>query len=514
MKRAFLAAGFVGAAIAAFAAGMFYAGAASGGDAARADRKDGPPAAAAAPTPALWTERKDGGLSSDDPVKMSSFAKLAKDVSPAVVFIETNVASSGFDPFHGGERHGVGSGFIIHPDGYILTNNHVVDDATAIKVRTFDDREYDAEKVGTDAGVDIALLKIKGAKPFPVVPLGDSDKLEVGEWVVAIGNPFAYSHTVTAGIVSAKGRTDVMPGAPGHPPISGYYSFIQTDAAISPGNSGGPLINIRGEVIGINTAINAAAEGIAFAVPINVVKRMLPDLKEKGSFARSWLGVSIETLSSADAEKLGLPGPHGVRLTDVYPDGPAAKAGLRADDVILTFEGETIRTVLDLRFLAAHHGVGKEATLTVWRSGKVSPIKVALAALPSHDGDEPRYGSKGGKGGGGGGGGRGESEGDDEDDEGALGIAVMSVPPDVAGVLGLTPGEGVLVRDVDPRSPAAGVIKPRDVILRVSDKPSGGAPLRSAAEFYKRVDAIPDGAEVVFVIQRGAKKVFATLKKK
>jgi serine protease Do len=507
MKRYVLPASFLAGALVAAAAGALYAASL---DRPAAARKDAPAAAATA-KPALWTERPGGGLSDDDPVRMSSFAKLAKDISPAVVFIETNVSSPGFDPFRHGEKRGVGSGFFIRPDGLILTNNHVIEDAERIKVRTYDDREFDAEVLGKDEGVDIALLQVKGTTPFAVVPLGDSDKIDVGEWVVAIGNPFAMSHTVTAGIVSAKGRTDVMPGSPDHPPIKGYYSFIQTDAAISPGSSGGPLINIHGEVIGINTAINAAAEGIAFAVPINVVKKMLPELKEHGYFARSRLGVDIETLTSEDAERFGLPSPHGALVADVGDDTPAAKAGLRKGDVVLAFAGESIRNSGDLRFLAAHYGIGREATLTVWRDSHSVPVKVTLDALPGAAAGRPDGWRKPGSGDGGRGSG---SSSSDDDASAGLGLRVVAVPSDVAGALGLPLGEGVLVLDVDPRGPAAGVIKPRDIIRNVSDKPSGGAPVRSAADFYKKLGAIPDGAEVLFVIQRGDKKVFASIKKK
>ena len=472
--------------------------------------KKGKKAATKATSTDLWVEGATGGLSDDAVVKMSSFAKLAKTVSPSVVFITTEVSGSGhFDPFGRGPRgRGVGSGFVINDDGLILTNYHVVKDAKTIRVRTHDDRVFDAKRIGADEKVDVALIEVKGDHGLKPVPLGDSHSLDIGEWVVAIGNPYGYSHSVTAGIVSAKGRTDIIPGSPYKGPVpDGYYSFIQTDASINPGNSGGPLINIKGEVIGINTAINAHATGIAFAIPIDVVKKMLPDLHSKGYFERSGLGVQIESVSDELARKVGLDHPHGALIVRVEEGSPADRAGLSRNDVVLAFAGEKIRSSADLRWLAAHYGVGRTADLLVWRDGSRKSVKVTLASLDRALGAAPKPSPW-------------RKERDDDDsgggsgDRDALGLSVGPVPSDMAYAFGLEPGTGVRITSVDDHGPAASKLRRDDIIVRISDKPSGrGKVVRSPADFYRRVKDFKSGTELVFELRRGHRRVFATVRK-
>jgi serine protease Do len=314
-----------------------------------------------------------------------SFAPIAKHADPSVVTVNTVVEESEPDIFGRTRRRvakGLGTGFVVDKDGVILTNNHVIDEAKAILVKLSDDREFAGTIVGRDPRTDVAVVKID-AKGTPLVPLafGDSDKLEVGDWVVAIGNPFGLSHTVSAGIISAKGRSreevELDP--------SGYYNFLQTDASINPGNSGGPLLDLKGDVVGINTAIRAGgAQGIGFAIPINMVKQLLPMLLRDGHVTRSALGVrvrDVRELSPEDKATLKRPDDHGVAVFAVEPGGPADKVGLTAQDVILEFDGKGVDRASQLQWLASMSGVGKTVTLRVSRDGKTFDIKVALGQL-------------------------------------------------------------------------------------------------------------------------------------
>lgn len=269
-------------------------------------------------------------------------------------------------------RQSLGSGFIISEDGYILTNNHVVDKATDIKVTLHDGRIFEAKTIGKAPEVDIALIKID-AKGLPAARLGDSDELEVGDWVVAIGNPFGLAHTVTAGIVSAKGR---VVG------IGPYDDLIQTDAAINPGNSGGPLFNTRGEVVGINTVIIAQGQNLGFAVPITMVKDILPSIKSKGRPDVGWLGVSAQALNADLAAALGLPEPVGALVTGVTKGGPADKAGLKRGDVIVELDGKKILEPDELPRMVAFGKIGKTITLKVLRQGTPMEIKATAELKP------------------------------------------------------------------------------------------------------------------------------------
>lgn len=270
------------------------------------------------------------------------------------------------------ERRSLGSGFVIDPSGYVVTNNHVIAEADEVTVRFEDDRSYEAQVVGRDERLDIALLRLQGASNLRAIVLGDSDALRVGEYVVAVGNPFGLGHTVTMGIVSAKDRT--IGAGP-------YDDFIQTDASINPGNSGGPLFNLRGEVVGINTAIHAEGQGIGFAIPVNLVRDALMQLKETGQVSRGKLGIAFQPVSEDIAKALGLDHPYGALVSEVEPAGPAAKAGLRPGDVIVKVDGDDVTAGTQLPRLVARNAPGSRVTITYRRDGRESTAQVQLEAL-------------------------------------------------------------------------------------------------------------------------------------
>ncbi len=336
-----------------------------------------------APTTALTTATIKPADSNGIGVMMMpmSFAPIAKAANPSVVTIFT--VGEEVVGGHGRKREtsGLGTGFVIDKDGTILTNNHVVADATSIMVKLTDGSEFPGRILGRDGPTDMAVVKIDPKDPMTPMSLGDSDVIEVGDWVIAIGNPFGLEHTVSAGIVSAKGRTkEDVPLDP-----SGYYNFLQTDASINPGNSGGPLLNLRGEVVGINSAIRGGgAQGIGFAIPINMVKQLLPMLLRDGHITRSALGVRIRDareLTPEERTALKLTDDKGVVLEYVSPGGAADKAGLAQGDVILTFDGTPIDHGTLLQWLASTTGVGKTVTLRVNRGGKLFDQKVTLGQL-------------------------------------------------------------------------------------------------------------------------------------
>ena len=330
----------------------------------------------ATPTPAPATELKMAPL---------SFAPIAKRADPSVVTIYTSGEDDGgrgvFARRRGHTQKGLGTGFVVDKEGTIITNNHVIEGADEITVLLSDEHRYNARVTGRDPRTDIAVVKIDGAKDLTAIPLGDSDALEVGDWVVAIGNPFGLSHTVSAGIVSAKGRggNDVRLDS------SGYYNFLQTDASINPGNSGGPLLNLKGEVVGMNTAIRGdGAQGIGFAIPINMVKQLMPTLIRDGKFTRSALGVVIRDardLSPDEHKQLKIAGEKGAVIQQIEPGGPAEKAKIEVGDVIVGFEGQTIDRGSLLQWLASTAGVGKTVTVRVLRTGKPVDLKVTLGEL-------------------------------------------------------------------------------------------------------------------------------------
>jgi len=315
----------------------------------------------------------------------SSFADLAAKADPAVVFVKTLQERRGITGRRQVVGEGVGSAFVYDPNGLIITNNHVIDGASEIYVVFGRKRQVKATVVGHDPRTDVAVIRVE-EKNLPFLPLGDSEAVRVGDWVVAIGNPFALSHTVSAGIISARGRTiqDVK-GLD----EAGYYDFLQTDASINPGNSGGPLLDMAGRVVGMNTAIRRAANNIGFAIPVNMIKELLPRLLADGGVKRSAIGVVVAPLMPEDRERLKLPEEAGVLVSVVVPGGPAEKAGLMVDDVILSFQGETLRSPDRLRWVASLAGVGKTVTLRVARGGRLFDLQVKLEALPERPSAAP-----------------------------------------------------------------------------------------------------------------------------
>ncbi len=345
-----------------------------------------PIAAGASPTGTLPAPAKGDERQTDLKAAPLSFAPIAKRADPSVVTIYTSgdgdrgtglVGRRG----RGSTSKGLGTGFIVDRAGTIITNNHVIEGADEITVLLSDEHRYAAKVIGRDPRTDIAVVRIDGAKDLTSIPLGDSDVLEVGDWVVAIGNPFGLSHTVSAGIVSAKGRggNDVRLDA------TGYYNFLQTDASINPGNSGGPLLNLRGEVVGMNTAIRGdGAQGIGFAIPINMVKQLLPTLVKDGKFNRSALGVvirDVRDLLPEERKTLNVEIERGAVVQQLEPGGPAERASLAVGDVIVGFEGQAIDRGSLLQWLASTAGVGKVANVRVLRSGKPVELRVTLGEL-------------------------------------------------------------------------------------------------------------------------------------
>ncbi len=345
----------------------------------------------------------------------------------------------------------LGSGVIIDKKkGYILTNNHVVAKADEIKVRLTNDKIYDAKIVGRDPKTDIALIQIKNAKDLPQeAKLGDSDAIRVGDWVIAIGNPFGLGHTVTAGIISAKGR--IIGAGP-------YDDFLQTDAAINPGNSGGPLFNMKGEVIGINTAIVAHGQGIGFAIPSNMAKAIAQQLMKTGKVVRGWLGVMIQEITPELAESIGYKGDKGALVADVLKNGPARKAGLKRGDIIIKFDGKVISNAHTLSRVVSSTPPGKKVKIVIWRNGKEKTIEVRIGTMPAEGGEELA-----------------STETD-------WGFDVQKLTPDLAEEFGWSKKEkGLIVTEVKPGSPASAAgLKKGDLIKEVNR-----VPVKNLAQ-YKR----------------------------
>jgi serine protease Do len=435
---------------------------------------------------------------------LPDFVVLAKKMKPVVVNISTTQVSEGRgqrefgnpfgedDPFSdfwrrffGGpiprgpqRQRSLGSGFVIDSDGSILTNNHVVENAQKIVVKLADEQEYDAKVIGRDSKTDIAVIKINAKTALPAASFGDSDGLQVGEWVMAIGNPFGLDSTVTSGIISGTGR---------HIGQGAYDNFIQTDASINPGNSGGPLINMRGEVIGINTAIFSRTGGnigIGFAIPINLVKELLPQLRGKGKVTRGYLGVLIQKVTPEIAESLGMDRPRGALVANVSKDGPAEKAGVKVGDVIIEFDGKEVKDSGELPIIVARTAIDKKARMKVLRDKKEVSLTVAVGELK----DEEVVASA--------------------PEKGELGLTVQKVTPQIAETLGLEKTDGVVVTAVEPGSASdeAG-IRRGDVILQVDQKS-----IRSVDEFKKAVAATKKGKGVLFLVRRGENTLFLALK--
>jgi serine protease Do len=343
------------------------------------------------------------------------------------------------------KRTSLGSGIIASQDGYIITNNHVVENADEINVKLSSSEEYRAEVIGRDPKTDLALIKIKAAKDLPALRFGDSDGLRVGDWVLAIGNPFGFEQTVTAGIVSGKGRS--LGNGP-------YENFIQTDASINPGNSGGPLFNMDGEMVGINTAIYSRSGGnigIGFAIPVNTAKNIIEQLKEHGTVTRGWLGVMIQQMTPELAQQFKLDRPIGALVGEVSPGSPAEKAGIKAGDVIVEYNGRELSQMSMLPTLVAQTPVGSKVKVIVVRKGKKKDFTVEIAKL---DEDQVAMG------------------GAEEQLGRSLGLAVQTLTPDLAKSLKLEDTQGVLVTNVEPNSPAAEAgLRPGDLILEINQEP-------------------------------------------
>ncbi len=432
--------------------------------------------------------------------------QLFKDVSPAVVNISTTQVvkfnrpqtrnpfgrQDPFDEFFNNffgrmpkeqKRRSLGSGFIISPEGYILTNNHVVEKADEVTVTLLDKEEFKAKVVGTDPKTDIALIKIDAKKKLTYVELGDSDKLDVGEWVLAIGNPFGLGHTVTAGIVSAKGR--IIGSGP-------YDDFIQTDASINPGNSGGPLFNLKGEVVGINTAIVQGGQGIGFATPIRLAKSVLGQLKEKGKVTRGWLGVYIQRLTPEAAENLGISGRQGALVSDVTSGAPAEKAGIRSGDVIVAFNGKEIRDEHDLPQAVASMTPGKTVDVRLLRDGKEMAIAVTIAEMEGEPA-KPAGGHELSK---------------------NLGLTVQDITPEIAQRFEIENTKGVVVTGVEDGSPAEDAGFNEGDIIRVILRQNKRNPVTNAAEFAKLVMKFQSDKTILFLVERGDARILLTVKNK
>ena len=441
-----------------------------------------------------YTANKATALKDPAPVtaeRPATFSGLAETARPSVVNIRTVKTVQGggrvfrhffrgpqgqpdpfrdfFGPFSQGQpqqdfkQRSLGSGFIIDRKGHIVTNNHVIDGADQITVKLSNNKEYDAKLVGRDPKTDLALIKIKKSSDFRPLPLGNSDKLKVGSWVVAIGSPFGLEQTVTAGIVSAKGR--IIGSGP-------FDDFIQTDASINPGNSGGPLINMNGEVVGINTAIVASGQGIGFAIPMNMAKGIINQLKSNGKVERGWLGVGIQDLTDELAEYYGLEGKKGVLVTQVYPGDPADKAGIRTKDIITSVDGKPVDSAKDLLRIIANAKAGRKTAITLLRDGESNTVSVTL----SKRSDSQRLA---------------QSEPDASE---SLGLSIVELTPDNANRYGFEKSEkGLLVVDVKPGSRAdrAGIQK-GDLI-----KETNRVPIDALKEFQKEMERNDDTLQLL-----------------
>ena len=459
----------------------------------------------------LWSARPPGRIRKA--ATLPDFVELAALLSPAVVNIATehkvDAAGATTDPDGGSDSnpdrnsdpfdrfgqpferydlphpHSLGSGFIINSAGYILTNDHVVEDGGPTVVTLRDGHEYTARVIGQDSRSDIALIKIDAPHRLPVAPLGNSDTVRVGQWVIAIGNPFGFDHSVTAGIVSAKGR--FIPG--------NFDDYIQTDASINPGNSGGPLIDLRGEVVGINSAIytrTGASMGIGFAIPVNLVKQELPQMLSRGKVVRGWLGVYIEPVSEAEAQAAGLDPPHGAMVNEVLDDSPAARAGLRHGDIVVAFDDHEIGTAQELPLMVGTVPVGHGAMLTVIR-GRTTR-RIALVITPSHEEQLAKADAAA------------AAAGDPE----ALGLTVRNLSPALAHDLKLGDASGVVIDGVDAGSRAAAAgLRARDVILAVDRRAVG-----TVSAFDLALGTAAPDRVVLLLIRRDKGTLFIPLRRR
>jgi len=440
-----------------------------------------------------------------------SFSQIVKNAAPSVVNINSVTVVStdrqmpfqnpfGDDPFGDLFDHffryripqvpenyrqtGLGTGFIIDKDGYILTNNHLVESAEEINVTLVDKREFKAEIIGRDPQTDLALLKIEGAEDLEPLTLGDSDKLEVGDWVVAIGNPFGLENTVTAGIVSAKYRRNVTD--------SSYDNYIQTDASINRGNSGGPLMNTKGEVIGINTAIFSSSQsggsiGIGFAIPSNMARDFLPQLK-KGKVVRAWLGVMIQPITTDLKNALELKDNKGALVADVITRGPAEKTGFKRGDVILSFDGKDINESSELPYIVSSTPVGKSVDVEILRDGRKQTIKVKLGELPEEEGSVV-------------------ASREPSSSPSSLGLYVQELTPDLARRYGLSETSGIIVTRVDRNSAASEAgFRTGDIILEVDQEQ-----IEDIRDFNRKIEGYKADDTILVLVKRKGSTFYITL---
>ncbi len=442
-----------------------------------------------------------------------SFSELVKKASPAVVHVgvekttqitsqysspfgESDPFNEFFNRFYGDQmprdykQQGLGTGFIIDREGYILTNNHVVEGADKITVTLSDKKEYEAKIIGLDSKTDLALIKIEGAKDLMPLALGDSDKMEVGDWVVAIGNPFGLDNTVTAGIVSAKYRRSLG--------TASYEDYIQTDAAINQGNSGGPLINTDGEVIGINSNIysqTGGSVGIGFAIPSNMVKNLLPQLK-KGKVVRGYMGVSIQNITSDLKEKLGLKDTKGALVSDVVEGGAADKAGIQPEDVIIAFDGKQVEDRDELRLTVSATVVGKNVKVDVLRKGEKKTFDLKVAELQENEETEETSSQFQGRG------------NRNENQLNQLGISVGEITADRAKQYNLTDKSGVMILQVQSNSTASRAGLEAGMVIVEIDREK----ITDVNQFNRKIKGYKAGDTILFKVKSGGSSLFLTLK--
>jgi serine protease Do len=429
------------------------------------------------------------------PLNTGTFAKVAETIKPAVVNITTTGRALGsaktpFEEFFGEEffkrffgdaperipQRSLGSGVIVDATGIALTNAHVVENAKDVEVVTLDGNKHRAKVVGMDKKTDLAVLKLDDGKgSFNHARLGDSDKMQVGDWVIAVGSPFGLHFSVTQGIVSAKARQL------GQGP---FDDFIQTDAAINPGNSGGPLVNMQGEVIGINTAIVAGGTGIGFAIPSNLARKIYTELNTKGKVTRGWLGVSIQPLTAELAKSFGTKDTKGVLISDVLADSPAAKAGLQPGDILLEFDGKKVEAPADLQRAVGFTAPGASAKMKILREKGERTVEVKIGEAAD---EREVVASRPGQ--------RGSSN---------LGMEVRAVTPEIARQLNLRSAEGVVVVKVDDESPAASAGVQRGDVIREINRQR----VRTIADFEKVTKDLKDGDRMTVLLQRGPMSLY------
>ncbi|MBI3456635.1 MAG: DegQ family serine endoprotease [Candidatus Rokubacteria bacterium] len=432
------------------------------------------------------------------PESSNTFRQVAAAVGPAVININTVTVvrspSTGprtpmeeffgeefFRRFFGGPREFVqrslGSGVLVDPSGIALTNAHVVEGATEIEAVTADGKKHKVKVLGADTRTDLAVLRLQDGSDYPAARLGDSDAVQVGDWVLAIGSPFGFTQTVTAGIISAKGR--VLEGGP-------IADFIQTDAAINPGNSGGPLVNMTGEVIGINTAIASRSggyQGIGFAIPISLAKKIYTELTTRGRVARGWLGVSVQPLTSELAKSFGVKDENGVLVADVMEGSPAEKGGLRSGDIISEFNGKRVAAPSDLQRAVGLSTPGSTAQVKILRDRAEQTLEIKIGEAPEETEAAAKPGGKA---------------------KSLLGLDVKPLTPDLARQLGVRTSEGVVVAAVEKGSPAESAgIQPGDVVREVNRQK-----IRNVADFERATRTLKAGERAMLLLQRGTSALF------